>query len=365
MDGKEVLKGDEDREELGAARDNSGRIEVSVTLSEGRFDVWSAQQNSVNLAKIYELDVRFDPRLFTRACRQLVAEFAPDRLNVLDTAQGSRQSARPAIEWSQVVCDLSSEPDPAHAAKCWISEDLSEDVESGGISLFTLALLRISAERCVLYQRCTPLVINEPTFAQFSERLAGVYVGLVADIEPQRNVQAADRFEQIHKVEILRPEERQQVIYDFNETAASLPEITLVGMFERQVASTPHRVALGDESRELSYTELDARANQLAWSLIADGIGPEDIVAISMERSIEMVVAILGTLKSGAAYLPLDPDYPAERLTFMTEEARPSRTLTMPLPDLTQFPSAAPSNVDRLPAGPSSRLHHLYIRQLR
>src|SRR6202023_2059979 len=92
---------------------------------------------------------------------------------------------------------------------------------------------------------------------------------------------------------------------------------------------------------------LDARANQLAWSLIAEGVGPEDIVAISMERSVEMVVAILGTLKAGAAYLPLDPDYPAERLAFMIEDAGPKRVLTNAFPDLTGFPTSSPTDTDR------------------
>ena len=71
----------------------------------------------------------------------------------------------------------------------------------------------------------------------------------------------------------------------------------------------------------LTYAELDARANQLARHLISLGIGPEQIVALALPRSVEMVVALLAVLKSGAAYLPLDPDYPAARLTFMLEDS--------------------------------------------
>src|ERR1700744_3677147 len=104
--------------------------------------------------------------------------------------------------------------------------------------------------------------------------------------------------------------------------------MTLANMFERQASRTPESVALIFEGGEVTYAELDARVNQLAWSLIADAIGPEDIVAISMERSVEMVVAILATLKTGAASLPLDPDYPAERLAFLIEDARPRLVLT-------------------------------------
>src|ERR1700729_3553460 len=154
----------------------------------------------------------------------------------------------------------------------------------------------------------------------------------------QRNASVQNGGAPLHGQQNLTPEERQRVIYDFNETATSLPEVTLAGMFERQAANTPQNIALQFENRELSYTALDARANQLAWSLIEDGIGPEDIVAISMERSIEMIVAILGTLKAGAAYLPLDPNYPAERRAFMLEDARPKRILTA-IPNLDGLPT--------------------------
>jgi nonribosomal peptide synthetase DhbF len=124
------------------------------------------------------------------------------------------------------------------------------------------------------------------------------------------------------------------------------PEATLIDLFEHQVEKAPNNIALVFEEQKLSYAELDARANQLAWSLIGDGIGPEDIVAVPMDRSLELVVAILGVLKAGAAYLPLDPDYPAERLAFMIEDARPKRVLST-LPDLSTLPATAPTDSDR------------------
>ncbi len=154
-----------------------------------------------------------------------------------------------------------------------------------------------------------------------AERLAERLVRLLEQI-------AADPARPLHRLEILAPAERRQLVRDFNDTAAPLPQATLVEMFEQQVRKTPDHVALLFEDRQWTYAELDARANQLAWKLIADGIGPEDIVAICLERSIEMVAAILATLKAGAAYLPLDPDYPAERLAFLLEDARPKRILT-------------------------------------
>jgi amino acid adenylation domain-containing protein/non-ribosomal peptide synthase protein (TIGR01720 family) len=158
---------------------------------------------------------------------------------------------------------------------------------------------------------------------------------------------AVDPSVPLHRLEILAPEERRRLIHEFNDTAAPIPEATLVELFERQANRKPDNIALLFEDREVSYAELNARANQLAWSLIADGIGPEDIVALRLERSVEMMIAILGTLKAGAAYLPLDPDYPAERLAFMIEDAKPKRVLTNTFPDLTRFPSSSPTDTDR------------------
>jgi len=93
-------------------------------------------------------------------------------------------------------------------------------------------------------------------------------------------------------------------------------------LFEAQVEQNPDAVALIWEGEELSYAELNARANQVAHSLRDAGIGPEDVVALAVPRSVEMVVSLLGIVKSGAAYLPLDPAYPQERLAFMLEDAQ-------------------------------------------
>ena len=116
-------------------------------------------------------------------------------------------------------------------------------------------------------------------------------------------------------------------LVEWNQTAASIPDATVVERFEQQVATTPKRVAVVD-GEALSYEELDARANALAWRLIEEGVGPEEIVAVFVERSAELVVAVLGVLKAGAAFLPLDPESPAERLALVLDEARPRRIVT-------------------------------------
>ncbi|RUL68004.1 hypothetical protein EKH80_23620, partial [Dyella choica] len=99
-------------------------------------------------------------------------------------------------------------------------------------------------------------------------------------------------------------------------------------LFEQQAAATPEATALVCEDATLSYAELNGRANQLAHYLIADGIGAEDLVAIALPRSSELIIAMLAVLKAGAAYLPLDASYPAERIAYMREDARPVRWLT-------------------------------------
>src|SRR5690606_10024173 len=99
--------------------------------------------------------------------------------------------------------------------------------------------------------------------------------------------------------------------------AAALDDRTLVSLFEARCANAPQGAAVEHDGTTLSYAELDARANRLAWRIIRAGLGPEDVVAIMLERSADLVVAVLGVLKSGAAYMPLDPDSPRERLALM------------------------------------------------
>ncbi|HEV3295447.1 MAG TPA: amino acid adenylation domain-containing protein, partial [Streptosporangiaceae bacterium] len=107
-----------------------------------------------------------------------------------------------------------------------------------------------------------------------------------------------------------------------------VPAATVPGLFEQQAARTPHSLAVLSAAAELTYGELNARANRLARHLISLGAGPERIVAIAMPRSPELIVALLAVLKSGAAYVPVDPDYPPDRKTFMLTDTQAVITLT-------------------------------------
>ena len=110
----------------------------------------------------------------------------------------------------------------------------------------------------------------------------------------------------------------------WNQTAHDVPSGTVGDLFERQVSRTPGAVALVEGRRRITYAALDAQASRLAHHLVSRGLEPESIVAIALSRSIEMVVAVLGILKCGAGYLPLDLSYPEERLAFMIGDAKPA-----------------------------------------
>jgi len=115
--------------------------------------------------------------------------------------------------------------------------------------------------------------------------------------------------------------ERQQVIHEWNDTAAALPEASIHALFERQVERTPAATALVAGTERLTYAELNARANRLARHLRRRGVGPEVRVAVCLERSAALPVALLGVLKSGGAYLPIDPAYPEERQRFLLADS--------------------------------------------
>lgn len=122
---------------------------------------------------------------------------------------------------------------------------------------------------------------------------------------------------------LLTAVERQQLLSDWNGTATTYPSDKCIqNLFGEQVARTPDAVAVIDDKRELTYSALNDRANQIAHYLGSKGVIPGDLVGLYMHRSVEMVIVILGILKSGAAYVPLDPDYPAQRLEFMLEDAQ-------------------------------------------
>ncbi|WP_141758076.1 amino acid adenylation domain-containing protein [Streptomyces sp. LUP47B] len=139
---------------------------------------------------------------------------------------------------------------------------------------------------------------------------------------------AAAPLRPIGELDVLDPGERNRLLVEWNDTDDDTPSRTLPALFEEQAARTPRAIAVESGDIRLSYQELNSRANRLAHHLIGLGIGPESLVALGAERSEQWIVAMLAILKAGAAYLPLDPSYPADRIAYMLDDARPALVLT-------------------------------------
>ena len=145
-------------------------------------------------------------------------------------------------------------------------------------------------------------------------RLAAHWTAILAEV-------AGEIDREISTLSLLSPGERQQILREWNATAAAYPELpSLHRAIEMQVERSPHAIALSFAESALSYAALNARANLLASRLRGLGVGPEVPVAIAAERSLELVVGLLAILKAGGAYVPLDPSYPRDRLAFMLAE---------------------------------------------
>ena len=138
----------------------------------------------------------------------------------------------------------------------------------------------------------------------------------------------ADDGQRIDRLPILDEPERHQVLYGWNQTRAEALDCCIHELFEAQVDRSPDAVALLFEGAQISYAQLNARANRLAHRLRGLGVGPDERVAICVQRGMEMVVALLGVLKAGGAYVPFDPGYPPARLRMMLEDAAPAMLLT-------------------------------------
>ncbi|QTD96745.1 Tyrocidine synthase 3 [Streptomyces cyanogenus] len=148
-------------------------------------------------------------------------------------------------------------------------------------------------------------------------RLGKVAEALVAD--PQRPV---------GEIDVLTDAERHRVLYEWNDTGRAVPDTTLVERFQAQAQATPDAVAVEAGGSRLTYGQLNARANRLAHHLAGQGVGPERFVGLAVPASPEALVALLAVLKTGAAYVPLDLGYPAERLVHVLDDTRPVCVLT-------------------------------------
>jgi amino acid adenylation domain-containing protein len=159
-------------------------------------------------------------------------------------------------------------------------------------------------------------VFDRPAARRLADRLAALLDAVVA---------APDR--PLSRVDVLGDDDRRRLA-EWNATGRDVPPATIPELFAARVAGQPEAVALAYGDETVTYAELNARAERLARSLIRGGVGPEQSVAVLLDRSVELVVAFLAVVKAGAAYLPIDPAHPAGRIAYMLGDARPAQVLT-------------------------------------
>jgi non-ribosomal peptide synthetase component F len=151
--------------------------------------------------------------------------------------------------------------------------------------------------------------------------MIGHYVTLLGSIVASANEHAG-------RLGMLTGVEEQLLLKDFNATEISYPDKSLIDLFEEQVLKNPEAVAVVYENDRLTYRELNERSNQVAHLLVKMGVKADTLVPICIERSLEMIIGIVGIIKAGAAYVPVDPEYPADRISYMLHDTEATVVLT-------------------------------------
>ncbi|MCU0490000.1 MAG: amino acid adenylation domain-containing protein [Chloroflexaceae bacterium] len=216
--------------------------------------------------------------------------------------------------------------------------------ESSGTAKFDLLLSFVETANGLLGEiEYNTDLFDASTIARMVSHFQTLLEGIVA--EPTQTIAS---------LPLLSEAERRQQLQEWNATAASYPPLAAHQLVERQTALTPDAVAVVCGAAQLSYAELNGRANQLAHHLHTLGVGPDVPVGICMERSLELAIGILAILKAGGAYVPLDPNYPAERLRAMLENAQSPVVLTRETGDGVRETEATPSTLDVLASASGS-----------
>ncbi|MEZ7154949.1 non-ribosomal peptide synthase/polyketide synthase [Streptomyces sp. MAD19A] len=182
---------------------------------------------------------------------------------------------------------------------------------------YALGLVLVPGERLSFRLDFQPDLVDRTAAEAYLARFGRLLESLVADARLP-----------VGRLDVLDTAERQQVLRTWNDTAHPVALTTLAESFEAQVARTPDATAVVSEAGEMTYAELNARANRLARLLVEHGVGPERRVAIALPRSLDLVVAVYAVVKAGGAYLPVDPDHPADRIAYVLEDATPQLLLT-------------------------------------
>jgi amino acid adenylation domain-containing protein len=225
------------------------------------------------------------------------------------------------VEMVQPVRDMSHSP---LFQVMFILQNLSfEDVQLAGLTLSYLEIRTGSAKTDLtleMWERPEGLKVyleyNTDLFeAETIRRLGGHLERLLAAF-------VADPDQRVSRLPLLGPEEWGRIGAEWNATDAVIPDGTAASLVEAEAERAPEGIAACFEERRVTYRELNARANRLARHLAGQGVGPNVLVGVLVERSLEMLIAVLAVMKAGGAYVPLDPGYPADRLEFMLRDGR-------------------------------------------
>ncbi|TCP58025.1 amino acid adenylation domain-containing protein [Tumebacillus sp. BK434] len=185
--------------------------------------------------------------------------------------------------------------------------------DAGSTAKFDLSLLMSEGEE---YGVGGTFEYNTDLFdASTIERMLGHFVQLLTAL-------ADDPALRVGSLSLLTDAERERVVTEWNRTATAYPTLSIQALFEAQAAATPDAAAVVYGNAKLTYRQLNERANQIAHHLKGLGVGPDVLVGLCSERSLEMIISLLGILKAGGAYVPLDPNYPQERIAYMLEDTK-------------------------------------------
>ena len=227
---------------------------------------------------------------------KLVEELAPDRA----------LNRQPLF---QVMFTLHNMPSPSLDLPGLSVETLTAHNETSKFDL--LLSMREAGDRLTSVVEYNTDIFDESTISRMMQHFELLLQGIVVDAEIG-----------ISQLSLMSEEERRQLLVEWNDTEAEYPhDRTVISLFEEQEEKSRDAIAIESGDEPISYGELDRRANQLAHYLRREGVGAETLVGICMQRGVEMMVAVLGVLKAGAAYVPLDPTSPQERLSYMIEDS--------------------------------------------
>ncbi|MET7294792.1 amino acid adenylation domain-containing protein [Streptomyces griseoloalbus] len=264
-----------------------------------RFDDLLGKARADGLAAFANQDLPFE-----RLVEAVNPERSAGRHPLIQIGLGFQNNATPTLDLPGL--DAWIEPAVTHTAKLDLLFDFREVQGEGGAPDHMVCAVEYATD---LYDRSTVELLIERLVRMLD----------AATARPETRLSALD---------VLRDDERRRVLVDWNDTARAVDFDTLPALFAAQVARTPEALALVAGAEELSYADLEVRVNRLARQLVARGIGAEDRVLLVMPKSVDLVVAQLAAVTAGAAFVPVDPAYPRDRVAFMAQDCAPALMLT-------------------------------------